>query len=250
MQHIHIYSDASAVERAAAHMFVEHARDAVEARGVFTVALAGGSTPRRLYALLADEGDSFRQQVAWDRIQFFWGDERHVPPDHADSNYRMADEAMLSRVPVPPENIHRMKGENPDAQQAADEYVEELRECFGGGGVKLPRLDFVLLGMGPDGHTASLFPGSAALHEQEKWVVANWVEKFRTDRITMTAPLLNNAACVVFLVQGEEKAEPLQEVLYGARNAELYPSQLIQPLQGECHWLVDRPAAKLLPASE
>jgi 6-phosphogluconolactonase len=247
MQNIHIFTDAGAVERAAAEMFVEHARDAVAARGVFRVALAGGSTPRRLYALLADGQDSFRQQVPWDRIHFFWGDERHVPPDHADSNYRMANEAMLAHVPVPPENVHRIRAENPNAAQAAEEYVQQLRDCFGPGTVNLPRLDFILLGMGGDGHTASLFPGTAALQEQNQWMVSNWVEKFQTHRITMTPPLLNNGACVVFLVQGEEKVEPLRAVLYGERKPQTYPSQLIQPVDGDCHWLVDRAAAKLLP---
>jgi len=228
-------------------MFVEHARSAIAARGMFTVALAGGSTPRRLYALLASEQDAFRQQVPWDRIQFFWGDERHVPPDHSDSNYRMANEAMLSRVPVPKHNIHRIQAENPDASQAANQYAEELRACFGSESAKVPRLDFILLGMGADGHTASLFPGTTALQEQNRWVVSNWVDKFQTQRITMTPPLLNNAACVVFLVQGDEKAEPLRAVLYGERKPETYPSQLIQPVQGECYWLLDRMAAKLLP---
>jgi 6-phosphogluconolactonase len=246
MQNIHISSGAG-VERMAAEMFAARAHDAVAARGVFTVALAGGSTPRRLYALLADEQGLFRQQLPWDRIHFFWGDERHVPPDHADSNYRMANETMLSRVPVPPQNVHRIKTEDPDAGRAATEYARELRDFFGGGDVTLPRLDLVLLGMGADGHTASLFPGSAALHEEKSWVAANWVEKFRTYRVTMTPPLLNNATCVVFLVQGEEKAESLRAVLYGERQTEMYPSQLIQPVHGECHWLIDRTAAKLLP---
>jgi 6-phosphogluconolactonase len=247
MPSIRVFSDPAAVERAAAEMFVEHARAVIAARGAFTVALAGGSTPRRLYALLADGCEPFRQQLAWDRIQFFWGDERHVPPDHPDSNYRMANEAMLSHVPVPPQNVHRIKGENPDASQAASEYARELRDCFGRGHVKLPCLDFILLGMGADGHTASLFPGSAALHETNEWVAANWVEKFHTHRITMTPPLLNNGNCVAFLVQGEEKAESLRAVLYGERNPDLYPSQLIQPAHGECYWLIDRGAAKLLP---
>jgi 6-phosphogluconolactonase len=246
MSNLHIYPDARALDRAAAEMFVEHARDAVAARGTFTVALAGGSTPRRLYALLADEQGPFRQQLPWDRMQFFWGDERHVPPDHADSNYRMAYEAMLSHVPVPAGNIHRIKAENPDARQAAAEYAQELQACLGS---EMPRLDLVLLGMGTDGHTASLFPGTAALQEQKEWVVANWVEKFHTDRITMTPPLLNHAACVIFLVQGAEKAEPLKAVLYGEKQTQTYPSQLIQPVQGDCHWLMDQAAAALLPPS-
>jgi len=246
MPNIHVFSDAGAVERAAAQMFVERAQDAVAARGVFTVALAGGSTPRRLYSLLAEEQDLFRRALPWERIHFLWGDERHVPPDHADSNYRMANEAMLSRVPIPPENVHRIKAELSDAGQAAREYTQELLGCVAPGPRNFPRLDLILLGMGGDGHTASLFPGSAALLEREQLVVANWVEKFNSYRITATAPLLNSGACVMFLVQGEEKAKPLREVLLGERNPTLYPSQLIQPVDGECHWLLDSPAAALV----
>ena len=246
---IRSFPNGAALERAAAEMFVQKAREAIAARGIFVVALAGGSTPRRLYALLADEGDVFRAQLAWDRIHFFWGDERHVPPDHADSNFRMANEAMLARVPIPPQNVHRIFAENPDAAQAAQLYEEEIAGCLGRNDAKFPRLDLVLLGMGPDGHTASLFPGTTALKEDSRWVVSNWVEKFQTDRITMTAPMLNHGGCIVFLVQGGEKAEVLRNVLFGERNTELYPSQLIQAVEGECYWLVDQPAAERLPST-
>jgi len=242
-----IFADAVELEREAATRLVATARASVARQGAFSVALAGGSTPRRLYSLLADEQEPFRQQLPWDRMQFFWGDERCVPPDHADSNYRMANEAMLSRVPVPAENIHRIHAENHDVAWAAEAYSEELRKVLDGVDAQMPRLDMVLLGMGPDGHTASLFPGSAALKEQSRCVVENWVEKFKSNRVTMTAPLLNRAALVIFLVQGAEKAQVLREVLHGDYQPELYPSQLIQPVDGECLWLVDQAAAGLLP---
>ncbi len=247
---IRVFPDTQSLEREAAERFVEWARASIADHGIFTIALSGGSTPKRLFALLAAE--PYRSQLAWDKIQFFWGDERTMPPDHKDSNYRMANEALLSGVPVPPTHVHRIEGENPDPAAAAAAYAAAIREVFGGvsGDSELPRFDLILLGMGPDGHTASLFPGTTALHEQKALVVANWVEKFHTWRITMTARLINNAACVVFLVEGDEKAEPLREVLFGAHQPELYPSQLIHPSNGECYWFVDEPAARLIPHSE
>jgi 6-phosphogluconolactonase len=254
MRTIRTFANPADLEREAAHQFVAKTLESLDRHGAFSVALAGGSTPRRLYSLLADAQEPFRARLPWDRMQFFWGDERCVPPDHADSNYRMATEAMLSRVPVPAENIHRMHGEDPDVAEAARAYSEELGQVLGGrphghsDDTDMPRLDLVLLGMGPDGHTASLFPGSAALQERKRRVVENWVEKFKSNRITMTAPMLNQASLVIFLVQGSEKAEVLRDVLHGPYQPELYPSQLIQPVDGECLWLVDKPAAALLPA--
>jgi len=231
----------------AAEEFVRQARKAVRTREAFTVALAGGSTPKALYALLAAEsGTSFRARVPWERTHFFWGDERHVAPDHPDSNYRMANEAMLSRVPIPPKNVHRIRAENPDAGRAAAEYAEELRQFFQPAAGQFPRFDLILLGMGPDGHTASLFPGTAAVREQDALVAAPWVEKFRTYRITLTPPVLNNAACVIFLVSGEEKAETLWAVLDGEYQPERLPAQVVRPTHGRLLWLVDRAAARLL----
>jgi 6-phosphogluconolactonase len=223
---IKIFADPAALARGAAEYFV--------ARGAETVALSGGSTPKLMFQILAEQ---FREHVSWSRINFFWSDERHVPPDHPESNYRMANEALLSHVPVAPENVHRMHGENPDAAEAASEYEQVLRDVTK---QSLPRLDLILLGLGTEGHTASIFPGSEVLHETERLVAAPWVEKFRTYRITMTLPLINNAASVVFLVSGAEKAQIVKEVLQGENK---YPAQAVRPTQGELIWMLDEGAA-------
>jgi 6-phosphogluconolactonase len=243
MRHIQIFSDPLSLAHAAASRFQESATIAIAQRGVFSVALAGGSTPRRTYSLLAAE--PYRSQIEWDKIHFFWGDERCVPPDHPDSNYRMAWESLLSHIPIAPGHVHRMQGENPDVATAAAAYTREIRAVFDA--ADLPKFDLVLLGLGPDGHTLSLFPGSAALAESKDLVVANWVEKFKTWRITMTARLVNHAACSLFQVEGEDKASPLREVLHGAYDPGRYPAQLIRPADGECYWFVDQRAAALLP---
>lgn len=245
---VRIFADATALNRAAADAFAARTDAAARARGLSTVALAGGSTPRALYGLLAEDA-SFRTRIPWGGIHFFWGDERHVPPDDPASNYRMAHEAMLSRVPVPAANVHRIPTENPDAAAAADAYERELRDFFTVRGLMregFPRFDVVLLGMGADGHTASLFPGTAAVHETNRMVTASWVPKFRSYRVTLTPPVLSNAAAVVFVVSGEEKAETLHAVLEGEWRPEVHPSQAIRPEQGELLWLVDRAAARLL----
>ncbi len=242
---VQIVEDAEALSRAAAEAIVCQVNETLEKREFFTIALSGGSTPRVLYALLAKDA-SFRDEVDWGKIHFLWGDERYVPPDHPESNYRMANEAMLSKIPVPAANIHRMRTEDADVTKVAEAYEQEVRLLFKLGAGELPRLDCVLLGMGPDGHTASLFPGTTALNEKERLVVANWVEKFRAYRITMTAPVLNNACSIIFLVGGEEKAETLREVLQGKRQPERFPSQLIQPTHGKLLWLIDKASAQLL----
>ena len=175
--------------------------------------------------------------MPWDRIHFFWGDERHVPPDHTDSNYRMTNETMLSRVPVPHENIHRIRAESPDAGKAAEEYEQEIRGFFKLARGQLPRFDCVFLGIGPDGHTASLFPGTKALREQEQLVVSNWVDKFQSYRITMTVPVLNNSDIVIFLASGKEKAERLRTVLEGEKQTDLLPAQLTASC---CGWWIRR----------
>ena len=174
---------------------------------------------------------------------FFWGDERHVPPTDAESNYRMADEAMLSKVPVAPGNVFRVPSENPDAAAAAEAYEQTLRKFFQTGPGQVPSLDLILLGMGPDGHTASLFPGTAALQEKSRLVVANWVEKLKASRITLTLPVLNAARCVTFLVSGTDKADALKAVLEGDAPGEQYPSKLVRPSNGKLIWLVDRAAS-------
>jgi 6-phosphogluconolactonase len=228
---------------AAAEEVVRSANEAVEQRGRFTIALSGGSTPKNLYNLLATNA---RTALPWDRMFFFWGDERHVPPTDPDSNYRMADETMLSKIPVPAANVFRMKTENPDAASVAEEYEQTLRKFFQLEPGQVPTFDLILLGMGPDGHTASLFPGTAALQEKSRLVVANWVEKMKTHRITLTLPVLNAARCVTFLVSGTDKASVLRAVLEEDAPGEQYPSKLVCPRQGKLIWLVDRAAASAL----
>lgn len=245
---IQIIANADALYRIAAAEVLSSAEAAVRESGSFTIVLSGGSTPKGLYALLADDA-SWRARVPWEKTHFFWGDERHVPPDHPDSNYRMAQEAMLSKVPVPAANIHRIKSEYPSAEQAAQEYEQTLRAFFHLTGGQYPCFDLVFLGLGPDAHTASLFPGAQALHEHQRLVVATWVGKFYTERITLTAPVLNNAKRIVFLVSGEEKALPLKAVLEGRVEPSQLPAQLIQPRHGRLLWLVDQAAARLLQAN-
>jgi len=229
--------------QAAAEEVVRFAIDAVRQRGRFSVALSGGSTPRGLYTLLAATA---RTAFPWTQTFFFWGDERHVPPDHPESNYRMVQEAMLSKVPVPTANIFRVPGEDDDAARAAETYEQTLRKFFQLRPGEAPRFDLILLGLGPDGHTASLFPGTKGLEERFHLVIANWVEKFRTDRITFTLPVLNNASCVTFLVSGADKADVLREVLEGKAPAEQYPAKLVQPTSGIVIWFLDRAAASAL----
>lgn len=225
---------------AAAEEVVRVANAAVKEHGRFTIALSGGSTPKSLYNLLATNA---RTSLPWDRIFFFWGDERHVPPKDPDSNYRMADEAMLSKVPVPAANVFRMPAENPDAAAAAEAYEQTLRKFFQLSAGEFPRLDLILLGMGPDGHTASLFPGTAGLQEKSRLVIANWVEKLKTHRLSFTLPVLNAARCIAFLVSGTDKAPALRAVLEENVPGEQYPSKLVQPKDGELIWFLDRAAA-------
>jgi len=230
---IEIFANAQELARGAAEYFVARSAEAVDRKGFFTVALSGGSTPKALYQLLAE---SFQTQVPWSRTHFFWSDERHVPPDHPDSNYRMTNEAMLSHVPVPEGNVHRIHGENPDAAEAAREYEQTVQQ-----------LDLILLGLGADGHTASIFPGSEVLHETARLVAAPWVEKLNTHRITMTLPLLDSGASVLFLVSGADKAEIVKEVIEGPQK---YPAQFVQPAHGQLLWMLDKDAASFLAADK
>ncbi len=240
---IEVVADAEAVCRRAAEEFVRAAEGAVGARGRFAVALSGGNTPRRLYALLADPKGPYRAAVAWDKTHMFFGDERCVPPDHPDSNYRMAHEAFLSQVPVPAAQVHRIPAEQADG---AESYERLLRAFFGAG---VPCFDLVLLGLGPEGHTASLFPGSPALAETARWVVPVEVEQRIRKRVTLTPPVLNAAALVAFLVSGAEKAEALRGVLGDRRAPEEWPAQIVQPTAGRLLWLLDVDAARLLPSA-
>ena len=232
--------------QAAAEELIRAATDAVGQRGRFTIALSGGSTPRNLFTLIAANAST---SLSWPHVFFFWGDERHVPPTDAESNYRMAEETILSKVPVPPANIFRIPAENPDAPAAAQSYEQTLRKFFAPAQGEFPRFDLILLGMGPDGHTASLFPETEALHEQSRLVVANWVEKLHTYRITLTLPVQNAARRVAFLVSGSDKAAVLHEVLEGKAPGEQYPSKLVRPSEGKLIWFIDRGAASQLSAS-
>ncbi len=240
---LRIFPDRPTLFQAAEEEFVRLARAAIQSNGRFTVALAGGSTPKGLYSLLATN-----TAVAWDKVYFFFGDERHVPPDDPESNYRMAREAMLSKLPIPAGNVFRVPAEDPDAGHAAESYEQTLGQFFKTSAGTFPRFDLILLGMGPDGHTASLFPGGKALQERSRRVVADWVEKLKTHRITFTLPVLNHAAVVMFLVSGEDKAQPLKEVLEGSQPAEMFPSKLVRPTNGKLIWVIDQSAASALSA--
>lgn len=232
-----VLDDLDAVTAAGRERFLAAAERAIRDHGVFRVALAGGSTPKKLYGALVGA------PIDWAKVLLFFGDERCVPPTHPDSNYRMACEALISKVVIPSSNVHRIYAEIDDKHAAAQEYEEELERAWGLIHHEMPRFDLVLLGMGPDGHTASLFPGTTALAETKKRVVANWVDKFASWRITLTAPVINAAREVVFLVAGPDKAPMLREVLEGPRDPSRLPAQLVQPENGELVWIVDRAAA-------
>lgn len=240
---IRTFTTPQEISAAAAEEVVHAANEAVKRDGRFTLALSGGSTPKNLYNLLATNA---RTALPWDRMFFFWGDERHVPPTDPESNYRMADETMLAKIPVAAGNVFRIKTENPDAAAVAEAYEQTLRKFFQLQPGQVPTFDLILLGMGPDGHTASLFPGTAALKEKSRLVVANWVEKMQTHRITLTLPVLNAARCVTFLVSGTDKAPALHAVLEENVPAEQYPSKLIKPSDGKLIWMIDRAAASQL----
>ena len=231
MSEFQIYPNPESLAQAAAEQFVDRAATAVAAREWFIVALAGGSTPRPMYERLAAE--PLASRVDWDHVQIFWGDERSVPPDHPDSNYRMAREALLDHVPVPGTNVHRIQGEVvPD--WSASSYEMELEKVLGVNG----RFDLILLGMGADGHTASLFPGTKVLDEQEYAVDAVHLGAERGWRVTLTLPVINAARHVMFLVSGAEKAGALARI----RAGEMLPAARVQPDDGELIWLVDRDA--------
>jgi 6-phosphogluconolactonase len=242
---IRILADGAAIAKRAAQEFVQAAASAVREKNAFKVALAGGSTPKALYSLLVND-PVLRSQVPWDKTHLFFGDERHVPPDHPDSNFRMATEAMISKSPLKPEQVTRIKGENPDADQAALEYEKTLRDFFNLKAGDFPRFDLVLVGMGNEGHTLSLFPGTKALHADGRIAVRNWVGKLATDRITLTAPAASNAAEILFMVTGADKAPALKSVLEGPFEPDQLPAQSLQPKNGKLLWLVDASAGSML----
>jgi 6-phosphogluconolactonase len=237
---INIYADPEALSNAAADLFADTARQAVEARGRFTVLLSGGETPRHTYELLAREG--YRDGIPWEQVHIFWGDERHVPPDDPRSNVRMARGALLDHVPLLAAQIHPVPY-RPSPRESALEYEKLLRAFFAGGP---PRFDLVFLGLGTNGHTASLFPGTSVVEEQERWVAEVYVADQDLHRVTLTAPLINEAALVAFIVAGGDKAEVLRNVLEMAPDPRRIPARLIKPVNGRLLWLVDLEAARLV----
>jgi 6-phosphogluconolactonase len=242
---IRILTDLPAIGKRAAQEFLQAATSAVAKNHSFTVALAGGSTPKALYSLLATD-PVLRAQLPWDKMRLYFGDERNVAPDHADSNFRMATEALIAKAPLKPEQVFRIKGEYKDTEKAAQEYEQALRASFKLADGQFPRFDLVLLGMGSEGHTLSLFPGTKALHKTKRLVVRNWVGKLYTERITLTAPVASQAALAIFMVTGADKALALKGVLEGPHEPEQLPSQMIQPQNGRLLWLVDTAAGGLL----
>jgi 6-phosphogluconolactonase len=239
---LEIFEDAAALSQSAGAEFAALAMAAIAARGRFTVALSGGSTPQRLYGLLA--ASPLRDTVDWGRVEFFWGDERAVPPEHPDSNYGAAAAVLLDKIGAAPSLLHRMCGEDPDLDRAARDYQLTIARRFG---VDVegapPALDLILLGMGPDGHTASLFPMSPALQERRRWVVRNHAARLGADRITLTPRILNQGREIRLLVTGADKAKTLKAVLEGPTDPERLPVQLIAPTSGRLRWLLDRAAA-------
>ena len=231
----------------AAEEVVRAATEAVAQRGRFTIALSGGSTPKNLFNLLATNA---RTVFPWDRTYFFWSDERHVPPTDPESNYRMAEEIMLSKIPVNAGNVFRIAAENPDAAAVAEAYEQTLCKFFQLQPGQVPVFDLILLGMGPDGHTASLFPNTAGLQEKTRLVIANWVDKLKANRLTMTLPVLNSARTVAFLASGTDKAQVLRTVLEEDAPPEQYPAKLVRPSNGRLLWFVDRAAASQLTSTK
>jgi 6-phosphogluconolactonase len=226
----------------AAEEIARCANEVVLKQGRFSIALSGGNTPRGVYERLA--AADVRGGLPWDEMHFFWGDERHVPPDHPESNYRMAWEAMLSRVPVPPRNIHRIPAEIPEPLEAASRYEGELSRFFDTPSGEQPRFDLVLLGIGEDGHTASLFPGTEALSVDDRSVAANWVKRLGSWRITLTLPAINRADRVLIMAAGKSKRRVLRTVLRGSKNRVLLPVQRVRPSSENLTWMVDSAAAE------
>jgi 6-phosphogluconolactonase len=241
---LRVFADREQLAKAAAELFVNIATESIGARDMFRVALSGGSTPRRVYELLAS--DAFRRRVDWAHVDIFWGDERYVPAESQDSNYRMTSKALLRHVPVPAANVHPVPTNISPPHAAADAYEDDIRRRFGNS-PSMPQFDLVYLGLGANGHTASLFPHSQALRETSRLVVADFVPEVGQWRISMSARLLNHGRTVALLIAGEEKAGVLHEVLLGPRNPERLPAQLIAP-EGKLLWLADDAAAALLPA--
>jgi 6-phosphogluconolactonase len=245
MTNLHVFPDNAGFVDGSADFIAGLATNAIAARGRFTIALSGGGTPKPIYARLA--AADYQDRIAWDKVHIFFGDERCVPPDDALSNYRMVREAWLDHSPIPLQNIHRIHGEDDPALEAL-RYEQEIARLYRA--VAFPAFDLILLGMGDNGHTASLFPGTASLRKRDRWVVAQYVEVMTTWRVTFTAPLINTARHVAFLAEGAGKAQMLWNVLEGPYQPDVWPSQLIRPVSGELHWLVDAAAAAKVKADK
>jgi 6-phosphogluconolactonase len=245
----YVVPDATALAERAAQYLVEMVGEAVAGRGRARIAISGGSTPKATFQLLADSSQPWRSRMPWNSLDLYWVDERCVGPDDAESNYRMTREALLDNVPLAPDQIHRIEGEL-DPQAAAHRYESVLRNNFRLEGAQWPRFDLVALGMGPDGHTASLFPHTAAIHETSLIATANHVPQKDTWRVTLTWPVINAGRSVFFLIAGEDKAEVLNDVLTGPRDVERLPSQLIRPSSGILTLILDKAAASLLPPTD
>jgi 6-phosphogluconolactonase len=237
---LRIYKDLEELSQNAAQILLKEAQRAVRERGRFSLVLSGGSTPRRLYELLAEP--PYREQMPWSKTHVFWGDERCVPTDDERNNAHMARQILLDRAPIPDEQIHPIASSLPPLI-AAEKYQNTLKEFFSGNSIAF---DFVLLGLGENGHTASLFPGTAVLEEKRYWACEVYVPNLQMWRVTLTAPILNQARKIVFLVSGSSKAWVLDQVIHGPRRPEQLPAQLIQPQEGELLWLVDQAAASLI----
>jgi 6-phosphogluconolactonase len=241
MAQIHRFNDPQALAKGAASFLIKRGQAAQAAERVFSLALSGGSTPEATYRVVAEQVGG--ADLDWERVRFFWGDERCVPPDDPASNFRMARQALINHLPVPEDHVFRMACEG-DPEQGAMDYEATLRQQFGE--LSLPQFDLILLGLGPDGHTASLFPGTKALDSGGRWVLPNFVEKMDAWRMTLSLEVINSAAAVAFLVQGAEKAEVLSRVLEAGGEASPYPAAHVRPVSGELHWFVDAAAAARL----
>ena len=239
MTNIQFHSDRDSLAESVARQFIESGVDAIQKKGIFSTALAGGSTPKAAYELLSSS--EFATQLDWSKVQIFWGDERCVPPDHPDSNYLMTYETLIKKIPIPAENVHRIQGEL-EPSEGAKKYEEEIRTYLG----ETPQLDLVLLGMGDDGHTASLFPGTKPIYENTKLAAATYVQKLSSWRITLTPVMINQALNITFIVAGANKAQTLRQVLEGKYNPNVYPSQIIHPIAGSLTWLIDDAAGQYL----
>ncbi len=234
--------DAAGLAKHGAQLVLEAAAAAYRDHGKFVLCLTGGSTPKRLYELLSEP--YYKERIDWGNTIVLFGDERCVPPTDDQSNYKMAKEAFLSKVPLPEKNIYRMAGEMTPATEGARAYEQSLKALFKG---YFPKIDLLLLGVGDDGHIASLFPNTDALKETEKWVVANRVEKLSSNRITLTLPVINNARRVLFLVSGDSKAGVIKEILREDMPKTRYPAQLVATYEGEVTWLLDKAAMSKCP---